>query len=218
MGIINIGNFALIDRKLELSDIHSLVQFDIDEEFTHNLDTPTDHRPDPFTDIEFRDVITNNEFIFHGLFDNSKLIAFYQFESKKETKEMYIYSIIIHHNYRDHGISKYILNLADIEAQKLGFDKCALTVDPLNGRGVYSYFKNGYFIVDYKLNHYGPNIHRFIMEKKLTNSIKLPIIETKTILVSDDEGLVNIIRDGFIGVSLTRGDDNRHNKITFIKI
>jgi len=218
METINIDNFRLTDRKLELFDVPSLVQFDIDEEFTHNLDTPIDHRPYPFTDIEFRDAITNNKFIFHGLFNNDKLIAFYQLESKKEIKEMYIVVMVVHHDYRDHGIGKYILNIADTEARKLGLDKCTLTVDPLNGRGVYSYFENGYRIIDYGLNYWGPNIHRFIMEKKLTNSIKLPIIETKTILASDDEGLVNIIRDGFIGVSLSRGDDNRHNKITFIKI
>jgi len=151
-----------------------------------------------------------------GIYKDSHLVSFCWFELKPDQQKLYVNAIVVHHHYRDEGIGKYCLDRADKEAVSCGLHRCTLTVDPLNGRGVYSYLKHGYRAVDYHLDYWGPNAHRLLMEKRLDQPFQLTE-ETRSVSCSDDFGLQSVLSQGYVGVSLKRGEDNRHNQIVFQK-
>lgn len=208
---------ALSERDLGVADIPLLVRFDLFAEYERNDDTPTDHRiSDPLSAEDFREAI-NNKNILRGIFAGQDMIAMYWLEPKPENKEIYVPVIMVHPDYRDLGLGTYCLKVADFEASERGFDKCTLTVDPLNGRGVNSYLKNGYQAMDYILDKYGKGIHRLFMQKDLAVGDRQFEDGQKPVRCGDDQGLLAAVKEGFVGVSFIRSGDNRSSQIVFKK-
>lgn len=213
------GSFELQDeivRPITRSDLPHLLEFDNMATFEQN-DTPPDHAPPPFTLKELVEMLDNGE-IMRGIFDDGRMIAYYIFDIRD--KELYIDSIAVHPDYRDNGVGTYLLGIADREALERGLEKCSLSVDPYNGRGVNTYLKHGYKVTEYKRAYFGseyPSTDRFWMEKLLKKQNTLGEIGIE-IVVSDSVSLEMALAEGFVGVSLIRsiGRDNKSN-VLFLK-
>ncbi len=207
-----------IYRSLNLEEMPKLVQFDNMAMLEIN-DTPPDHFPPPLTVTELQLAYSRGD-IFGGIVDAAgELKSYFWFEPKVD--ELYVSSMAVHPDYRNKGISQQILAIADNEARKRSLNKCTLSVDPYNGRGISAYFKNGYRIVGYRAEYFGseyPNTDRFLMEKLLDGGRRVGV-EIANVECDDTITLNRVLTDGFIGMSLIRSEDgnDKKNKIIFGK-
>lgn len=213
LNIKNSKTEQLVEKDITIKDIDMFLAFDHKAFFVEN-DTPKDHAPPEFTHREMEEYIKKGHII-KGLFDQSgNMMGYYIFELKPD--ELYI-SLAVDRQIRNLGVGTYILHLAQHEANNRQLKKCTLTVDSLNSRALYLYFKNGYKTTKYLKNHFGPNAHRLWMEKDLTNQQEIIPTDPVTVSCSDDDGLEKVTKEGYVGISLLRSEDNnpRNNKILF---
>lgn len=205
----------IIVRDLIAEEIPELLAFDHKAYFVENTDTPLDHRPPEWTSQEMEEAFARADII-RGLFNSEgALIGYYEFETRPS--DLYL-NIVVDRNYRDKGLGSYFMQMADYEARIRRISKCALTVDQFNSRGINLYFKSGYQVVGYHKDHFGPNVHRLLMEKDL--SAEQRKLSDETILVScfDDDKL-GIANSGYVGVELKRDPSGnpKENSIVFRK-
>ncbi len=207
-----------IIRPLTEADFPKLLAFDSVATFERN-DTPPDHNPPPFSIEELEQMQAKKE-IMGGIFgNNGNMLAYWVFDVRDD--ELYLDGIAVHPDYRDQGVGTFILQLADQEARERGLNKCTLSVDPFNGRGVNAYLKHGYRITAYKKAYFGPehpNTDRFFMEMELKDQKDLSG-EKRELRVDNVKGMESALQEGFLGVSLTRASDrdNKHNLVIFQK-
>ncbi|MBI2022242.1 GNAT family N-acetyltransferase [Candidatus Daviesbacteria bacterium] len=205
-----------IKRSLDKSDFPRVLEFERMATYELN-DTPPDHAPPMFTMEELEEIAKNG--VMGGIFGtDDKLLAYYLFGIRPD--ELYIEEIVVDSDIRDRGVGRYLLELADEEVQKRGLPRATLSVDPLNGRGVNAYLKHGYEITDYKTAYFGPeypNTDRFWMVKQFRGEKRSFEEDSKEVNCGDAKGLQATLRDGYIGVGLIRGANNRLNRIIFRK-
>lgn len=214
----------LLEKALTINDIDTFLEWERTEYYwvsptgIKNVDeTPSDHWPIPFKKEDMTHIILEGGLVY-GLFYKNQMVAFFIVEFKDEGKSAYVGDLVIHHEYRDKGLAKHILQRIDEIAKEHKCDQCTLTVDPFNGRGVYSYLRHGYKITEFRANEYGPNSDRFFMLKPL---LSLPEDEKEEqhvkVLVNDSTQMEKLLKDGFVGIELIRGKDNKSNIIIFKK-
>jgi ribosomal-protein-alanine N-acetyltransferase len=82
----------------------------------------------------------------------------------EDCKKSKLFGIYIRKKYRSRGLGEKLLQYSLSYLKKLGIEKCDLSVDPQNIKAIKMYEKNGFKVIEKKMNYYGENIHRLIME------------------------------------------------------
>jgi ribosomal protein S18 acetylase RimI-like enzyme len=157
-----------------------------------------------------------NGSIIHGAFSQFQLIGFSWLTPQEGQLTVSVLSV--HPEFRDHGLGTAFLQKADTVALEMKLPRTTLAVDPWNGRGVNTYLRHGYKIVDLKEAYFGPDYpqsQRFIMVKELAKE-KFPYTESIDFQVDASEDIKYALSLGFVGTRLLRSEyDSRKNMITF---
>jgi GNAT superfamily N-acetyltransferase len=198
-------------RRLTPEDAQDYVDFDELASFTHNSDTPDDHLPARFEVDDIEASIREGQ-VFEGIFDaDDNFIAAMWLDHQTRPDVLEVANLIVHPHHRDARIGRHFLRSADTIAQVHGIEIQELHVDPLNSRGMYLYFDNGYLVEGYETEDDKYALKNWLIMTKRLGGVALDARpETERVVVTGDErGLEAAVADGLVGHAFRRHPASR---------
>lgn len=119
------------------------------------------------------------------------------------------------------GLCQYVINITEKLAKESDLVSCQLAVIPENGRVINAYLKQGYKIVKCTRLYsepQNPGKFRCIMQKNLKkNSDVLTVIDRIEAFCVDEEHLMQLTIQGYVGTAYKRNESLNESKIIFEK-